>query len=90
MVAVIDFALKVCEIFVVIHVVLALLAGYNIIGADNRPFTLARAFFAKPLDPMLRPLRAVLPSLGIADPAPPALIVILLSVRYALVFYPFA
>ena len=90
MVAVIDFVLKICEIFVVIHVILSLLAGYNVIGADNRPFALIRAFIAKSLDPVLWPLRAVLPNLGVVDLSPPVLIIILLSIRYAFTLYRFA
>jgi YggT family protein len=90
MVSVIDFVLKICEIFVIIHIILDLLAGYNVISADNRPFTFIRVFMAKSLDPVLRPLRAILPNLGVVDPSPASLVVILLSVRYALALYPLA
>lgn len=85
MAGVIDFVLKTCEFFVVIHIILSLLAGYEVIGADSRPFVATRAFFAKSLAPLLWPLRAVLPNLGVVDPSPPVLMVILLLIRYALV-----
>ena len=85
MAGVIDFVLKTCEFFVVIHIILSLLAGYEVVGADSRPFAVTRAFFAKSLAPLLWPLRAVLPNLGVVDPSPPVLMVILLLIRYALV-----
>lgn len=86
MVAIIDFALKLCEIFIIIYIVLGLLAGYGIIG-DKSHLTIVRTFFAEVLDPVLRPLRTVLPDLRVTDPAAPVLVIIILIVRYILAFY---
>jgi YggT family protein len=89
MVAAIDLVLKICEIFLVIYVVLSLLVGYRVIGAGDRPWASIRAFLFRSFDPVLRPLRVVLPKFGdIVDPAPPVLIIILLTIRYAFALYP--
>jgi uncharacterized protein YggT (Ycf19 family) len=86
MFAAIDFVLKTCEIYVIVYIILSLLAGYGVKGTDQRWFVLANNFFARSLDPVLRPLRVVLPKLRV-DPAPPVLVIIILAVRYGVTIY---
>jgi uncharacterized protein YggT (Ycf19 family) len=56
-----------------------LLEGYGITSSSNSYVSVVRVFFNATLDPVLFPLRAILPKLSV-DPAAPLLVVLILLV----------
>jgi YggT family protein len=90
MTTVIDYALEFVTLVLVIYVLMSWFIGYRVIGYDNSWVRAAYVRLAKLLDPVLRPIRRILPDTGDIDLSPVPLIVLILTVRYAIQLYPMA
>ena len=78
------------EIYCWILVALAafqLCRGFKIIDARNRPFAVINTWLEKATAFSLWPVRKILPDLGAIDISPLVLLLILMTVRYAIALY---
>lgn len=75
------------DIALIIYIVLNLLISFDILNR-NQPIV-ARVYYAmhRLMEPMLRPIRNVLPDLGGIDISPIVLILILNFIQYSLAYY---
>ena len=80
----IQVALIVIELYmwaVIIGVVLSWLVAFNVVNTTNRFVVMVRDFIYRLTEPLLRPIRRMLPNLGGLDLSPMVLILGLIFVR---------
>ena len=80
----IQVALIVIELYmwaVIIGVVLSWLVAFNVVNTTNRFVVMVRDFIYRLTEPLLEPIRRVLPNLGGLDLSPMVLILGLIFVR---------
>jgi YggT family protein len=65
----------------VISAVLSWLVAFNVVNTQNRFITMAGDFFYRITEPLLRPLRRLIPTMGGIDVSPVVLILGLIFIR---------
>ena len=73
--------LQIYKYAVIIYVILSMLISFNIINTNNRIISIVMDFLFKLIEPLLRVIRNVIPSLGAIDISPVILILALMFFR---------
>ena len=71
------FALDIYTFIVIGAVIFSWLYAFNVVNTSNRFISLLGEFFYKATEPLLRPIRRILPDLGGIDISPVILILVL-------------
>jgi YggT family protein len=83
----IDFLLATYAWLAFAAVVLGWLEGFNILNDHSYGVALFSKYLNLVVEPVLRPIRTIVPKVGIVDASPFALIIIIMAVRYAMALY---
>ena len=81
--------LQIYKYAVIIYVILSMLISFNIINTNNRIISIVMDFLFKLIEPLLRVIRNVIPSLGAIDISPVILIIIIEAFQYIMTKYGF-
>ena len=85
--AVIDLALQFYTWLLIAAAVLSWLVAFNVVNARNQFVAMVGDFLYRITEPVLRPIRNVLPNLGGIDISPIIVIFIIIFLRYVIAFY---
>jgi YggT family protein len=83
----IDTGLEIYCWILFVFAALQVLSGFKVIDIRNRPVAVVNAYLDKATAFPLWPFRKILPDIGELDFSPIALILILMTVRYAIALY---
>jgi YggT family protein len=67
--------------------VLSWLVAFNVVNARNQVVAMVGDFLYRITEPLLRPIRSVMPDLGGIDLSPVILILIIIFLRYVIALY---
>ena len=81
--------LQIYKYAVIVYVILSMLISFNIINTNNRIISIVMDFLFKLIEPLLRVIRNVIPSLGAIDISPVILIIIIEAFQYIITKYGF-
>lgn len=81
LIQVVDVVLNMYVWVVVASVVLSWLTAFNVINSSNKAVYMVSDFVYRVTEPVLRPIRNVLPNFGTVDLSPIALILIIMFVQ---------
>ena len=81
--------LQIYKYAVIVYVILSMLISFNIINTNNRIISIVMDFLFKLIEPLLRVIRNVIPSLGAIDISPVILIIIIEAFQYIMTKYGF-
>ena len=81
--------LQIYKYAVIIYVILSMLISFNIINTNNRIISIVMDFLFKLIEPLLRVIRNVIPSLGAIDISPVILIILIEAFQYIITKYGF-
>ena len=84
---VLDLLLRVLSWIVILQVVLSWLIAFNVINTRNSVVYMIGDFLERVTEPLLRPVRSILPSLGGIDISPIVVILLLVFAQNLLVEY---
>ena len=90
MVALITLILTIINIYiyiVIIGVIMSWLVAFNIINLSNPFIQMVMRFLNAAIDPVLRPIRSVIPDLGGVDLSPLILILLLYFIKNLIIEY---
>jgi uncharacterized protein YggT (Ycf19 family) len=83
----IDLVLEIYIFILLAVVILGWLISFKVVPSDARGTAPARAFLGRATDPVLRPIRFVLPHARVIDVSPVIMIILIMAMRYALAIY---
>jgi YggT family protein len=83
---IIDAVLEILIWLLIAVAVLSWFVDFNLIDARNSVVSHIQMVLRLLTEPVLRPLRMILPKLGTIDPSPVVMIVIIILVRYGLLW----
>jgi YggT family protein len=84
---VIDLILQAYIWLLIAAAVLSWLVAFNVVNARNQVIAMVGDFLYRITEPLLRPIRSVLPDLGGIDISPVVLILIIIFIRYVIALY---
>jgi YggT family protein len=84
---VIDIALEIYIWLLIAAAVLSWLVAFNVVNTRNPVVAMLLDFLYRLTEPLLRPIRNMLPNLGGIDISPVILILIIIFIRYCIAFY---
>jgi YggT family protein len=84
---VIDLALNLYIWLLIAAAVLSWLVAFNVVNARNQVVAMVGDFLYRITEPLLRPIRSVMPDLGGIDLSPVVLILIIIFIRYVIALY---
>jgi YggT family protein len=84
---VIDLALNLYIWLLIAAAVLSWLVAFNVVNARNQVVAMVGDFLYRITEPLLRPIRSVMPDLGGIDLSPVILILIIIFLRYVIALY---
>jgi YggT family protein len=84
---VIDLALQLYVWIVIAMAIFSWLVAFNVVNTRNHVVALIGDFLYRVTDPVLRPIRNVLPDLGGIDISPVVLFLIIVFIRYVIALY---
>ena len=84
---VIDIALEIYIWLLIAAAVLSWLVAFNVVNTRNSVVAMLLNFLYRLTEPLLRPIRNMLPNLGGIDISPVILILIIIFIRYCIAFY---
>jgi YggT family protein len=84
---VIDLILQAYIWLLIAAAVLSWLVAFNVVNARNQVVAMVGDFLYRITEPLLRPIRSVLPDLGGIDISPVVLILIIIFIRYVIALY---
>jgi YggT family protein len=84
---VIDLALQLYIWLLIAAAVLSWLVAFNVVNTRNPVVASVGEFLYRITEPLLRPIRNVLPNLGGIDISPIILILIIIFIRYVIALY---
>jgi YggT family protein len=88
--AVLDIVLLVLQIYIwllIAAAVLSWLVGFNVVNTRNQVVAMVGDFLYRLTEPLLRPIRSMLPNLGGIDVSPVILILLILLLENVIVRY---
>ena len=88
--AVLDIILLILQIYIwllITAAVLSWLIAFNVVNTSNQVVAMLGEFLYRITEPLLRPIRAMLPNLGGIDVSPVILILIILLIENIIVRY---
>jgi YggT family protein len=84
---VIDLVLNLYIWLLIAAAVLSWLVAFNVVNSRNQVVAMVGDFLYRITEPLLRPIRSVMPDLGGIDLSPVILILIIIFVRYVIALY---
>ena len=84
---VIDLALQFYFWLVIAQVVLSWLIAFNVVNVRNQFVGMVAEFLYRVTEPVLRPIRRIMPNLGPIDISPIILFLIIMFLRYVIALY---
>jgi YggT family protein len=84
---VIDLVLQLYIWLLIASAVLSWLVAFNVVNTRNQFVAMAGDFLYRITEPLLRPIRNMLPNLGGLDISPIILILIIIFIRYCIALY---
>jgi YggT family protein len=84
---VIDLALQLYIWIVIAMAIFSWLVAFNVVNTRNHVVALIGDFLYRVTDPVLRPIRNMLPNLGGIDISPVVLFLIIVFIRYVIALY---
>jgi len=84
---VIDLVLHAYIWLLIAAAVLSWLVAFNVVNSRNQFVGMVGDFLYRVTEPLLRPIRSVLPDLGGIDISPVILILIIIFIRYVIALY---
>ena len=84
---VIDLALQLYVWIVIAAAILSWLIAFNVVNTRNQFVAMIGDFLYRLTEPVLRPIRNMLPNLGGIDISPVILILIIIFIRYVIALY---
>jgi YggT family protein len=84
---VIDLALELYVWIVIAMAIFSWLVAFNVVNTRNHVVAMVGDFLYRITDPVLRPIRNVLPNLGGIDISPVILFLIIVFIRYVIALY---
>ena len=84
---VIDLILQLYICLLIAAAVLSWLVAFNVVNARNQFVAMAGDFLYRVTEPVLRPIRNMLPNLGGIDISPVVVIFIIIFLRYVIALY---
>lgn len=84
---VIDLALQLYIWIVIAMAILSWLVAFNVVNTRNPAVAMIGDFLYRITDPVLRPIRNMLPNLGGIDISPVVLFLIIVFIRYVIALY---
>ena len=88
--AVLDIILLVLQIYIwllIAAAVLSWLIAFNVVNARNQVVAMIGEFLYRITEPLLRPIRSILPDLGGLDISPIILILLIMFVQRVILYY---
>jgi YggT family protein len=88
--AVLDIVLLILQIYIwllIAAAVLSWLVAFNVVNTRNQVVAMAADFLYRVTEPLLRPIRAMLPNLGGIDVSPVILILLILLLQNIIIRY---
>ena len=88
--AILDVILIVLDLYIwllIAAAVLSWLVAFNVVNARNQFVAMAGDFLYRVTEPVLRPIRNMLPNLGGIDISPVVVIFIIIFLRYVIALY---
>ena len=83
---VVDLVLEVYIWILLATAVLSWLVGFGVVSTDRRAVAIIGKFLDTLTEPVRRPMRRILPNLGGVDASPLFLIILIMAIRYGMVF----
>jgi YggT family protein len=84
---VIDIALSLYMWIVIAMAIFSWLVAFNVVNTRSPAVAMVGDFLYRITDPVLRPIRSVLPNLGGIDISPVILFLIIIFIRYVIALY---
>ncbi len=84
---VIDLALEIYIWIVIAAAIFSWLAAFNVVNTRNQVVGMIGEFLYRITEPVLRPIRSVLPAMGGIDISPVILFLIIIFLRYVIALY---
>jgi YggT family protein len=84
---VIDLALEIYIYLVIASAILSWLVAFNVVNTRNQAVAMIGDFLYRVTEPVLRPIRNLLPNLGGIDISPIILFLIIIFIRYVIALY---
>jgi len=84
---IIQFLLHIATWIIIIQAVLSWLVAFNVINARNQFVAMVGDFLYRITEPVLRPIRNMLPSLGGIDVSPVVVILVIILIKDIIVRY---
>ena|SRR5438552_12149722 len=84
---VIDLALQLYIWLLIASAILSWLVAFNVVNTRNPVVSAVGEFLYRITEPVLRPIRNVLPAMGGIDISPVVLILIIIFIRYCIALY---
>ncbi|HEY2529518.1 MAG TPA: YggT family protein [Xanthobacteraceae bacterium] len=84
---VIDLALQLYIWIVIAMAIFSWLVAFNVVNSRNHAVAMIGDFLYRVTDPVLRPIRNLLPNLGGIDISPVILFLIIVFIRYVIALY---
>jgi YggT family protein len=84
---VIDLALQLYIWIVIAMAIFSWLVAFNVVNTRNQVVAMVGDFLYRVTDPVLRPIRNMLPNLGGIDISPVILFLIIVFIRYVIALY---
>ena len=83
----IDYILGLYLILLFVYVILGLLINFGVVNAYNRAVSMIYEFLMRITEPVLRPVRRILPNLGPIDLSPLVVVILIIFLRMLLAEY---
>ena len=77
----IDYILSLFLLLLIIYVVMGLLINFGVVNAYNRAVSMIYEFLMRITEPVLRPVRRILPNLGPIDLSPLVVAILIIFVQ---------
>ena len=83
----VDWVLAIYAWLALAVMVLVWLKGFNVVTDKTHGVAFIGKYLGLLIEPLLRPLRSILPKTGVVDGAPFLLLLIVMALRYAMALY---
>jgi YggT family protein len=83
----IDYVLGLYLLLLIVYVVMGLLINFGVVNAYNRAVSMIYEFLMRITEPVLRPVRRILPNMGPIDLSPLVVAILIIFLRMLLAEY---
>ena len=83
----VDWVLAIYAWLALAAMVLVWLRGFNVVTDNTHGVAFVSKYLGLLIEPLLRPLRPILPKTGVVDGSPFLLLLIIMALRYAMALY---